>query len=95
MNFDNLIFNDLMTGIYRFIPFLLTLLFLYWRYSLHYIIFNVWKNLKSIQLKQWVKSEVKRENRDLCKTKNLIKRQSEFKKGERLKIGRWQADGGY
>ena len=54
MNFDNLILNDLMTG---FIG--LTRLFWVWSFdfdSIHHIAqLNSLKNLKSIQLKKWVK----------------------------------------
>ena len=38
MNFDNLILNDLMTGLYRFIPSLLILLFWIWPYSQYCVI---------------------------------------------------------
>ena len=38
MNFDNLILNDLMTGLYCFIPSLLILIFCLWQYSLYCVI---------------------------------------------------------
>ena len=40
MNFDNLILNDLMTGLYQFIPALLISFFWHWQYSLHCV--NQW-----------------------------------------------------
>ena len=73
MNFDNLILNDLLTGLYLFIQSIDSALqtltvFTTLRHSM-------WKNLNSFCWKsEWSKSEVKRESRDLCKTKNVIKR---------------------
>ena len=67
-----------MTGLYSFISFFLN--FALHFDCIHYITQLIdWKNLKAIQFKDWSKSEVKRKNRDLCKTKKVIKRQSEIK----------------
>ena len=94
MNFDNLILYDLMTGLYMIIPFLSILFFWLWLYSLHCIIQCVKKNPITWN-SEWVKSEVKRENRDLIKTKNAIKRSSELKKWERVNKSRRDDDRGY
>ena len=52
MNFDNLMHYDLMTGLYRFIPFL-WFCFFDNQSRIHYIAyFNEQKNLKYNQLKQ-------------------------------------------
>ena len=61
MNFDDLMHYDLMTGIFRFIPFLLILIFWHGTYSLQCV--------KELRNSEWGKSEVKRESRALCKTK--------------------------
>ena len=93
MNFDNLTHYDLMNRLYRFIPFLSILLFWFWPYSLHCVIECV-KEIKthSVKTVEWGTSEVKRENRDLCKTKNVIQRERELKKkGERLNNSRLRA----
>ena len=67
MNFDNLKHHDLMTGLYVYPIWL-------WTYSLDCVI-QCEKEFKihSVETARG-KSEVKRENRDLCKTKNVIKR---------------------
>ena len=73
MNFDDLM--QLMTGLYRFIPVLLTLIaFTALRKSMRERIYNPfsWNS-------EWGKWQVQRENRDKCITKNVIKRWSELK----------------
>ena len=74
MNFDNLMHNDLMTGLYRFMPFHFILLFGIWPHSLNFVIQCVKEfDIHSVETVSEVR-KVKRENRDLCKTKNVIKR---------------------
>ena len=50
MNFDNLILNDLMTGLYRFIPSLLILIFRLWQYS-PYCVIECVKEFKILPLR--------------------------------------------
>ena len=70
MNFDNLILNDLMNGLYRIIQSLLTLpVFTFLRNSL-----IEWISKPISWNSDWGKSKLKRESRDLCKSKNVIKR---------------------
>ena len=65
MNFDNLMHYDLMTGLYRFIPFLLILLFWLWLYSLHCLNQCVDKfKIQAVETVSEVKSEIKRESRE-------------------------------
>ena len=97
MNFDNLIHYDLLTGLYRFIPFLLILLFWHWPYTLPWLIYcsliKVRKNLnpftgngerenRSQAWKSWILLNEKRDQ----KVKQI-------KKGERLNNSGWEADG--
>ena len=42
----------------------------------------------------WIKSEDKGEKSELRKTKKVVKRQRELKKGKLLNNSRWKADGG-
>ena len=90
MNFDNLMLYDLMTGLYRFIPFLLILLVLHWLYSPHYVIQYV-KEFK-IDLVETVSQK------SSVKIVTYVKRSRDQKvkrKGERLNNSHWEDDVDY
>ena len=75
MNFDNLIYYDLMTGLYRLIRFLLILIFRLWPYSPHYVIQYVeeFKN-HSVETVSEISQKSNVEVVNLGKTKNVIKK---------------------
>ena len=60
MNFDNLMHYDLMNRLYKFIPFLLILIFWLWLYSLHYV--TQWVNKFKIYSVESVSEESKKSN---------------------------------